>query len=753
VLKLPHNKRERRQYKIGGAVQGVGFRPFVYRLATEHGLSGWVRNDAIGVIIEVEGTKANITEFESLLKTDNPNNAKISLFESENLDVQNDNAFKIIQSRDYETLSVTIPSDLAVCSDCLGEMNDPQNRRYHYPFINCTNCGPRFTIITGLPFDRSQTTMAGFTKCEECCAEYESPSDRRFHAQPIACSDCGPHIELWSKDRTVLSKHNDALMQAVEAVRKGKIVAVKGIGGFHLIADAANEDAVQLLRKRKARSLKPFALMGFSLEEAKRYCDISENEATLLTSQAAPIVLLKKKENTEIASSVAPNNSYLGIMLPYAPLHHLLLQELKTPIVATSGNRSNEPISTDENEALETISEIADLFLVHNRPIQNHSDDSIVRIIAGREMVLRRGRGYAPLPIQLKGKTTKSILAVGSHIKNTAALAVEDQLIVSPHIGDLDTLKACEGHEKLIHTLCDLYGSKPDIVVCDKHPDYRSTQMARAHHNSPFPVQHHYAHALSCLLDNSISTPALAVAWDGTGYGDDGTIWGGEFLNITEEGYERSYYFRPFPLPGGEAALKNLRRVVYGLLYEFGARRSLGFTDQDEALLQDALTKNINCPLTSSVGRLFDAVSALISVCTENTYEGEAAMMLEFAAMKSNTEDHYEFEVSDEIVDWEKMIRQILDDLDNEIIAFDIARKFHNTLSNIIVDIARKSGEKKVLLTGGCFQNKLLLERTIEKLRNAGFEPYWHHNIPPNDGGIAAGQVMVALREQQKERS
>ena len=750
---MPHSIYERRQYRISGAVQGVGFRPFVYRLATEYGLNGWIRNDAIGVVIEVEGAKNNITEFESLLKTDNPQNANISFFESKNLIVQNDSAFKIIQSNGDYTLSVTVSPDLAICSDCLEEMNDLQNRRYSYPFINCTNCGPRFTIITGLPYDRPKTTMAEFIMCDECRAEYENPSDRRFHAQPIACPNCGPYIALWDANGSVLSEHNDAILSAVEAVREGKIIAVKGIGGFHLIADAINENTVQLLRQRKLRPNKPFAVMFSSLDKAEQYCNVSEEEAALLSSQAAPIVLLNKNENADIAASIAPNNPYLGVMLPYAPLHHLLLQKLKAPIVATSGNRSNEPICTDENEALERLSGIADLFLVHNRSIQNRADDSIVRVIAERTMVLRRGRGYAPLPIQLKEKTKESILAVGSHMKNTVALAVEDQLILSPHIGDLDTIQTCESHRKSIRLFCDLYETDSDIVACDKHPDYRSTQMARTHHNTLFPVQHHYAHALSCLLDNSTSPPVLAIVWDGTGYGDDGTIWGGEFLHITEEGYERSFHFRTFPLPGGEAAMKNPKRSTYGILNELGLRRSLGFTDQEETLLQEALTKNINCPLTSSAGRLFDAVSTLIGVCPKNTYEGEAAMMLEFAAMKSNTEECYDFEVSDEVVDWGKMVRQILGDLDNEKPVFDMARKFHNTLSTIIVNIVKKSGEKKVLLTGGCFQNKLLLENTIEALLKAGFEAYWHHNIPPNDGGIAAGQIVAALREEKKEHA
>lgn len=752
ALKLMHNKQERYQYRLNGAVQGVGFRPFVYRLATEHRLSGWVQNNTSGIIIEVEGTAANITSFEKLLQKNKPSNAVVDHFVSQRLELEGEQAFRIIESDPSKLLSVSILPDLAVCQDCLAEMNDPKaDRHYRYPFINCTNCGPRFTIIKGLPYDRQRTSMATFAMCDACRAEYENPLDRRFHAQPIACLKCGPHLELWDKNGVDIAKHEDALMQAVSAVRQGKIIALKGLGGFHLIADATNEEVVQTLRKRKSRPRKPFAVMVQSGKDVDKYCDVSEDELILLTSSAAPIVLLPKKPNIKIAKSIAPDNPFLGMMLPYTPLHHLILQELNIPIIATSGNRHDEPICIDEYKALECLSDIADLFLVNNRPINHGAEDSVVRIMAERDMVLRRGRGYAPLPITIDDKLTKPIFSVGGDMKNTVALALADKLILSPHIGDLNTPQSCENHDKMMNILCDLYEVEPDMVFCDKHPNYRSSRAAQALFSKVTPVQHHYAHALSCLLDNEIDPPALAVVWDGTGYGDDGTIWGGEFLQITDEGYERVFHFKSFPLPGAEAAVKDPRRTAYGLLHEAELHRSLGFSAKDETLLYEALNRKINCPLTSSVGRLFDAVSALTGVSAENSFEGEAAMALEFAAMKSGNTEIYDFVIKEGIINWQKMLGQILSNIDEKVSVCDIARKFHNTLSAIIVSVAKEVGWRRVLLTGGCFQNKLLLQTTISTLKTAGFEPYWHHRIPTGDGGIAAGQIMAAIQEQKKE--
>ena len=739
-------------------MQGVGFRPFIYRLAIEHDLNGWVQNNASGVIIEVEGSSTNISRFAELLQKNSPPNAVITSFASEQLALKNDSSFTIVDSDTDAEISASILPDLATCPDCLVEMNNPANFRYRYAFINCTNCGPRFTIVIGLPYDRPQTTMAEFKMCNCCSGEYKDPLDRRFHAQPIACANCGPHLELWDKAGNVIASHDDALTQASEAVKAGKVLALKGLGGFHLIADAGNDTAVNTLRQRKHRPRKPFALMVANLKQAKEYCVMSGAEEKTLQSPQAPIVLLGKKQSSKISQYVAPENPCYGVMLPSTPLHHLLMQEVERPIIATSGNRANEPICTDEHDALERLSGIADLFLVHNRPIKNCAEDSIVRFMAGQEMVLRRARGYAPLPLMLKQQTSRTILAVGGHLKNTVALAVADKLILSPHIGDLDSPQALTAHENAINTLCQLYGVEADMVACDKHPNYASTRMAETHVAKKYggnitPVQHHYAHALACLLDNEITPPALAVVWDGAGYGDDGTIWGGEFLRINEKGYERISHFRPFPLAGGDAAAKNPSRAAFGLLYEAGLLKNTGLETSEEKLLKQALDKNINCPMTSSVGRLFDAIAYITGVATENSFEGEAAMALEFAAMTSGSTESYDFDIQDGIINWQKMLSQIFADQDvadqeNKVSAADIARKFHNTLTDIIVAAAIGQTEKQVLLTGGCFQNKLLLERTVEKLEAAGFDVFWHNRIPPNDGGLASGQVMAQIMAQ-----
>ncbi|KFI21624.1 hypothetical protein HW44_14055 [Nitrosococcus oceani] len=729
---------------IRGAVQGVGFRPFVYQIATEHELYGWVRNNAPGVIIEVEGDPENIAVFESLLQEKKPPNAVIDHFYSLSLPLQNDAGFDIVQSDDRGDISVSVLPDLAICADCLREMDDPANRRYHYPFINCTHCGPRYTIMTALPYDRRYTSMTGFEMCKACRAEYQDPLDRRFHAQPIACPVCGPHLELWDEQGNLIATHDKALIQAADSIIEGKIIALKGLGGFHLITDAGNERAVRLLRERKHRKTKPFAVMYPSLKAIREACVVSVKEEKLLASTAAPIVLLQHKNPLHITLSVAPDNPYLGVMLPYTPLHYLLLQKLKHAVIATSGNRTNEPICIDEQKAVERLHGIADLFLVHNRPIINRSDDSIVRVISNQDMTLRRGRGYAPLPIIMKTETKQAVLAVGGHLKNTVAFAKDSRLILSPHIGDLDTPEACIAHEKATNTLIDLYREQPTLVVHDSHPDYRSTQIAQNRFENCQPVQHHYAHALSCMLDNDLEAPCFAAVWDGTGYGDNGTMWGGEFLSITESGYKRTAHFLPFPLPGGEAAIRDPRRAALGTLHAMQKNVDcLAFPAEEKNILWQAMDRNINAPLTSSAGRLFDAVAALTNLCHENSFEGEAAIALEFAAMKSDCNGVYDFEVRDGVIDWRPMFLAILNETGEN--KSKTARKFHNTLAAMIVTTAQKQNQKHILLTGGCFQNKLLLESTISRLRRTGFWPCWHRTIPPNDGGLAAGQIIATI--------
>ncbi|MGK7872537.1 MAG: carbamoyltransferase HypF [Xenococcaceae cyanobacterium] len=771
---MPDLPKQRLRLTIRGAVQGVGFRPFIYQLATELRLAGWVNNSAQGVSIEIEGSQPELEEFLLRIEREKPPLSFIQSLETLWLQPAGYTKFEIRPSIAGEKTAVVLP-DIATCPDCLREIFDPMNRRYHYPFTNCTNCGPRYTIIETLPYDRKHTTMKVFQMCPECQAEYENPLDRRFHAQPNACPQCGPQLELWDTTGKVRSKRLGALLEVADAIRQGKIVAVKGLGGFHLMVDARNKEAVQRLRQCKRRPHKPFALMYPSLELIKEHCEVSEVEQRLLRSPEAPIVLLGRKEKVKRKDtcnfyflpfdfSVAPGNPYLGVMLPYTPLHHLLMAELDFPAIATSGNLSDEPICIDEEEARQRLKEIADLFLVHNRPIVRPVDDSLVRIVMGREMVLRRARGYAPLPIprQEPGNEPKSkILAVGAHLKNTIAIALKDQIFISQHIGDLETPQAFEAFEKVISSFKQLYEFQPEAIACDAHPDYLSTQYARSTGIVPIPVQHHYAHVLACMAENQLlGKTVLGVAWDGTGYGLDGTIWGGEFLLVSpkaQKPFQRVAHLRQFPLPGGDRAVKEPRRVALGLLYElFGdelfAEQKLckqllqAFSEQELGILSRILPKNFNTPLTSSIGRLFDGVAAIINLCKVASFEGQAAMQLEFALDGIQTDETYPISSSVSIViDWQSIILGILDDVSNQISVSIISAKFHNTLVEIIVRVAQEIGEERVVLTGGCFQNKYLTERTIYRLKMEGFCPYWHQRVPPNDGGIAFGQVIAAI--------
>jgi hydrogenase maturation protein HypF len=762
--------KQRLRLTILGAVQGVGFRPFVYRLAKELGLVGWVNNSAQGVFIEVEAERSQLETFLLRLERDKPPRSFIQSLESSWLDPVGYNNFAIKASVRGEKTALVLP-DLATCPECLQEIFDPSNRRYRYPFTNCTNCGPRFSIIEGLPYDRSQTTMKKFVMCDRCQSEYDNPVDRRFHAQPNACPDCGPHLELWNGYGKILALHREALLGATEAIVQGKIVAIKGLGGFHLVVDARQERAVQRLRKCKRREEKPFALMYPSLELIKAHCHVSAVEERLLLSPEAPIVLLRqKKESTDLWRAIAPGNLYLGIMLPYTPLHHLLMKELGFPIVATSGNLTDEPICTDEYEALQRLGDIAELFLVHDRPIARPVDDSVVRVMAGRELVLRRARGYAPLPVTLKIKSGKSpILAVAAHLKNAIALLIGRQVFISQHLGDLATVPAFESFKRAIADFKQLYELNPTTIGCDAHPHYLSTQYAQQSGIPALQVQHHYAHVLSCMAENELigidgCTQVLGIAWDGTGYGLDGTIWGGEFLAIEDVSFKRIAHLRTFRLPGGEKAVKEPRRVAIGLLYELLGEQLFqmkdlasiqAFSDRELAILKTMLPKNVNTPVTSSAGRLFDGVASLLGVRQQTGYEGQAAMELEFALTEFPTEERYQFElieppatdtISPAIVDWAMMVEGLLTDMRLGLPIGQISAKFHNTLVEMMVAVAKHVGKKHIVLTGGCFQNKYLTERAIQRLREENFLPYWHQRIPPNDGGIALGQIVGALR-------
>jgi hydrogenase maturation protein HypF len=773
------SNKQRLQIAIQGAVQGVGFRPFIYRLALESQLTGWVNNSSQGVFIEVEGTPAQLQKFLNNIELKKPTLSIIQSIESTWLDSIGYQTFEIRESSKGEKTTLVLP-DIATCRECLKEIFDPNNRRYHYPFTNCTHCGPRYTIIEALPYDRASTTMKQFQMCETCRQEYQNPLDRRFHAQPNACPKCGPHLELWNQTGQILTHHEQALKQAAQTILDGKIVAVKGLGGFHLMVDAGNSKAVQELRRRKRRSEKPFALMYPNLEAVKQDCEVSELEERLLLSPASPIVLLRQKSQRDF-SAIAPGNIYLGVMLPYTPLHHLLMAELQVPIVATSGNLSDEPICIDEQEAIQRLGEIADVFLVHNRPILRPVDDSVVRIMAGREMVMRRARGYAPLPILLENLTTdehrftqikserlSSVLAVGGHLKNTVAILVNSQAFISQHIGDLETPQALNSFQEVTQSLQQLYDCKPALIVHDAHPHYQSTLLAQEMSGTKVPVQHHYAHVLAGMADNQlVAESVLGVAWDGTGYGLDSTIWGGEFLQVTPNSWQRVAHFRTFKLAGGDQAVKEPRRVALGLLYEiFGEEIFIqpnelyqelleAFTPTELKLLQTMFQRQINTPQTSSAGRLFDGVAALMGLRRRVSFEGQAAMELEFAINEENdSQETYPFQLnhagSTLIIDWQPLILEILKDQYQKLPTGTIAAKFHNTLAEIIVSISQQIGEPKILLTGGCFQNKYLTETTICRLQTAHFQPYWHQRIPPNDGGISLGQIIAAFKRNEQ---
>lgn len=779
---------QRLRVAVRGAVQGVGFRPFVYRLAAELNLAGWVLNSSQGVFIEAEGHKPALDQFLLRLQAEKPPRAFIQSLEFSFLDAIGFESFEIRESSDTGAKTTLVLPDTAVCPDCLREIFDPTNRRYLYPFTNCTNCGPRFSIIESLPYDRSHTSMKRFAMCPECMCEYENPLDRRFHAQPNACPVCGPQVELWDNKGNVLSTKHDALLETARWLREGKIVAVKGLGGFHLMVDAQNDEAVKRLRERKHRAEKPFALMYPSLESIKTNCEVSEFEERLLLSPESPIVLLKRivinprshipHLTSEIAFSVASQNPYLGIMLPYTPLHHILMQELGFPVVATSGNLSDEPICTDELDALKRLNNIADAFLVHNRPIIRHADDSIVRVMLGRELILRRARGYAPLPITMSKPQELRALAVGAHLKNTVAMTAGDNVFISQHIGDLETAESLNAFHAVINDFQKLYDVQPRDVVCDMHPDYLSTKVAKNVWSNVTEIQHHYAHVASCMAENQLEGEVLGVSWDGSGYGLDGRIWGGEFLLTTQQSFRRVATLRQFRLPGGEKAIKEPRRVALGVLYEiFGAdlfdRQDIAslqaFSSADLDIVRQMLAKGLNAPFTSSVGRLFDAVASLIGLRQKLNFEGQAAMEMEFLTASYSTEESYEFQLSNDhsrhssgqkmaipglslpiFIEWSPMVKEILSDLKKNNSPGIIATKFHNTLTDIIVRVAKIIGRQRIVLTGGCFQNTYLTERTVVQLVKEGFRPYWHQRVPPNDGGLSLGQIYALIRLKSK---
>ena len=755
---------------IHGAVQGVGFRPFVYRLASNLDLAGWVINDSSGVQIEVEGPTEKLRDFQTRLEAERPPLAVILSLEGSWLDPVGFTDFRIEESAGKGVPTVLVLPDVATCSDCRSDIFETGNRRHGYPFTNCTNCGPRYSIISGLPYDRPMTTMARFPLCPACDDEYKNPEDRRFHAQPNACPTCGPKIELWEMSGEVVAGKGEALREAAKAIQGGKIVALKGLGGYQLLVDAGNEEAVARLRKRKHREEKPLAIMFPHLKEMKKACRVSPAESRLLLAPESPIVLLGRKPDYDsLASNVAPGNPYLGAMLPYTPLHHLLMAKLDFPVVATSGNLSEEPMAIDEQEALERLGGIADAFLVHDRPILRHVDDSIVRIVNGRELVLRRARGYAPLPLTfspgpLAERLAKAqVLAVGAHLKNSVVLATDGRAFLSQHIGDLATTEAYNAFERVITDLSRLLEFELDTMACDLHPDYLCTRYAeKSATEMGVPlvrVQHHEAHIASAMAENDLSGPVLGVAWDGTGYGTDGTVWGGEFLVGDPSGFTRVGHLRPFRLPGGDMAAREPRRSALALLHDMGQEaepEALTFSASELATLTSMLDRGYNAPVTTSAGRLFDGVSALLGLKRKNAFEGQAAMSLEFALpplAKATKQSPYPMGIAPSTrdarfqLDWGQMVEHVMEDRNKGVRPNRISARFHNGLVEGLVSVAHQVNNRNVVLSGGCFQNLYLTERTIARLVEEGFAVYTHQRVPPNDGGIALGQAVMAAFE------
>jgi hydrogenase maturation protein HypF len=744
---------------VRGVIQGVGFRPFVYNAARARGLTGWVQNEAGTVSIEVQGAATSLEDFLGVLRHGHPPQAKIDSIEvNRSAGGQPEQDFVIRSSPAEGTPRPTIPADLATCAACLEEVFTPGERRYEYPFTNCTNCGPRWSIIEKLPYDRPRTSMAQFVMCPDCEAEYRNPADRRFHAQPIACPRCGPRLELLDGRGARKSLGPNAFHEAVRSVLSGAILALKGLGGFHLVVDATDSEAVDRLRKRKHRPDKPFAVMLATLVDVRARCEVDEEEARTLASSESPILLLRRRHDgqalADIAHGVAPGNPRLGVMLPYTPLHHLLLGGIGRPIVCTSGNLSEEPMAIATEDALKRLGSIADVLLVHDRPIVRPVDDSVGHVTSDGLQLMRRARGYAPRAIDL-GRAGPTVLAVGGHLKNTVALSLGSQVVMSPHIGDLDNLASVEVHRRAMADLVEFFRVTPDVVACDLHPDYASTRCAEglaAKWGVPLVrVQHHHAHVAACMAEHGLEGPVLGLSWDGTGYGTDGTIWGGEALECAGPEFRRIAHLRTFGLAGGDRAVREPRRSALGVLFEILGQQAADYAGQwfepseTKALLQ-MLARPRLCPRTSSLGRLFDAVAALCGLPTAISFEGQAAMALEFVADKA-CDESYSLPLGNEdtaVADWEPAVRAVLADRMAGVPPARISARFHNGLAELAVAIARRWGGRQAILTGGCFQNTLLSRRVHARLADAGFEVYTHGQVPPNDGGIALGQAAIA---------
>lgn len=747
--------------RITGVVQGVGFRPFIFNIAKAHKLSGYVLNDTQGVFIEAEGDQDSINKFVKSIKEEAPAASKINDITVNDGVLKEYTFFEIKKSVLNGSKNADISIDIATCSDCEKELFDKDNFRYKYPFINCTNCGPRFTIINDIPYDRKNTSMNNFTMCEVCQAEYDNPSDRRFHAQPNACPACGPHFALYDNHRNIIEETNP-IYRAVEFLKIGKVIAIKGLGGYHLTADAQDNFAVKTLRDRKFREDKPFALMTKSIEMIKQVCYVGEKEEELLKSAASPIVLLTKKESDLISNFIAPKHQTLGFMLPYTPAHKLICEQMQY-LVMTSGNRSNEPIYYKDEDAFYHLRDIADYFLVHNREIVRRCDDSVVRVFNGKPMMLRRSRGYVPETFAVDIKFKKPILAVGAHLKNTFAYGFDGKAVVSHHIGDLDNLETYDAFVSGINDFSKMFDIVPEIIAHDMHPDYLSSQYSYDEKLPKVSVQHHHAHIAACMCENKLNEKIIGIAWDGTGLGTDSTIWGSEFLIADYKNFERAAHFEYLNLPGGEKAIAEPWRIALAALYDVYKEHLLDFNfaflknkDKEEVdFLIDMLKKNVNIIKSCGMGRLFDAVSSLLDICGEVHYEGQAAIELELA-IEDKIKDYknyynyvIDYNVKPYVISYKEIISQIVDDLIiHKLGISSISAKFHNTLAMIIFDItlrlSKDTGIHNVVLSGGTFQNMYLLNRVYKQLTSYDFKVYTHSHFPPNDGCISLGQLAIA---------
>jgi|HubBroStandDraft_2_1064218.scaffolds.fasta_scaffold07990_4 hydrogenase maturation protein HypF len=752
----------RKGIDVAGIVQGVGFRPYVYRLANECGLTGLIANTPAGVSIEVQGDAEAVERFLERLPKEIPPLAKITGIAPRDAELQQETAFQIKASSLRAAAKALISPDVSVCEDCLRELLNPRDRRFRYPFINCTNCGPRFTIIHDIPYDRARTSMAKFKMCAACQAEYENPASRRFHAQPNACWDCGPQVALLGADGARMDVA-EPIREAARLLQQGSVVAIKGLGGFHLACDAQNEAAVGKLRERKRRVEKPFAIMVRRVEDAARLCVADELSKKMMSSFERPIVLLPRRAEVASVPGIAPGNRYLGLFLPYTPLHHLLFQSGKfESLVMTSGNLSEEPIAIDNEEAIRRLNQIADAFLVHDREIVRRCDDSVARVTAGQPQKLRRSRGFVPVPVQLE-KETQAVLAVGGELKNTVCVVRGSEAFLSQHVGDLENLESYRFFEEAVQHLQRILETEPKVIAHDLHPDYFSTKWAQERTGVELVgVQHHHAHVAACMAENHLDGKVIGIALDGTGYGTDGAIWGGEVLVTDYAGFERAAHFEYVPLPGGAAAIHEpWRMAVSYLAKHFGKdveKLGLPFLAEIDSrklsVVLQMMEREINSPRTSSCGRLFDAVAALVGLRGTVNFEAQAAVELEMAARDSGSEAAYPLDLNLHGAIWQIGTKSLLEwlvrDVRKQTNVAEISRKFHNGLALVLVEAAEKIRERtklnRVCLSGGCFLNALLLETMIAEMKERSFEVFFHTEVPAGDGGISLGQAVIAGR-------